>query len=114
MFNAQIFVISCWLYVCIYIWRHLILKGIEELGKADYLHIQKGSPKGVLEIRKGVDYIKWKGVGLFFRNMLGYSFGWPGGPNIFEILGNACVFDVFFCVGTPAGANSWSSLVQKQ
>ena len=34
-------------YLYIYIWRRLILGGTGELGKADYLHNQKGSPKRV-------------------------------------------------------------------
>ena len=46
-----------YIYIHIYMWLRLIFRGTGELGKADYLHNQKGSPKGVLENRKGAGVI---------------------------------------------------------
>ena len=95
----------------IYIWRRVILRGTGEVGKADCLHNQKGSPKGVSKNRKGGDYIKWKVFfSSFFQNMFGFSFGWLAGAKFLSIVRKTSVFEVFFSFGAPAGATRWSIL----
>ena len=42
-----------YIYIYVYIWQRLILRVTGQLGKADYLHNQKGSPKGVKKKEKG-------------------------------------------------------------
>ena len=59
-YSVRIYIyIYIYIYICIYRWRRLILRGTAELRKADNLHNQKGSPKGVLKNIQGANYIKW-------------------------------------------------------
>ena len=69
------------------------------MGKADYLHNQKRSPKGVFKKQEG----SW---GDFFYYNGRICFCGGGGANNLGMLRSKSVFDVVFSFGTHAGAKN--------